>query len=95
MTLQDKTINMKLKASNARQAKIIEFLEDRPITYIFTEAMEMYMKVHEAMHNKAISEALDLQADTGKPPKSPSEDKGNGTGETPNTASAAKTFLNR
>ncbi|PEL24284.1 hypothetical protein [Bacillus toyonensis] len=95
MTIQDKTINMKLKASNARQAKIIEFLEDRPITYIFTEAMEMYMKVHEAMHSKAIGEALDLQATPVKPPESPSEDKGHGTGEAPKTASAAKTFLNR
>lgn len=67
MTHKEKSINIKLKATNPKQAKIIEFLEDKPVTYIFTEALEMYMKAHEHMHTIAIQSIIsEIQSGTNK-----------------------------
>ena len=41
-----RNINIKL---GEKEKHIIEFLEDKPLKFIFVEALEMYMKAYEGM----------------------------------------------
>jgi len=48
-----KNINIKLSKENSKEERAIKFLEDKPLKYIFLEAMELYIDRYESMKSGA------------------------------------------